>query len=87
MFKRLLSLVFSISPMMLVGCGTPRLESQQYQTDAELTIQPEEDCVWTDTPEDVLAGYEWTGVVTGDFEARPTDLYLHCWTGNHPAHR
>jgi hypothetical protein len=78
MFKRLLFLVFSISPMMLVGCGTPRLESQ-----APLTIEPDDDCIWTDTPEDVLAGYEWTGIVTGDFEARPDDLYLHCYTGSH----
>jgi hypothetical protein len=80
MNKRLLSLVFSISPMMLVGCGT-----MQSQSEAPLTIQLEEDCVWVDTPEDVLAGYEWTGVVTGDYVARDTDLYLHCWTGNHPA--
>jgi len=77
MNKRLLSLVFSIFPMMLVGCGTT-----QSQSEAPLTIRPDE-CVWTDTPEDVLAGYEWAGVVTGDYVARDTDLYLHCWTGSH----
>lgn len=68
--------MLSIIPMMLVSCGT---------TGSQLTIQPEDDCVWVDTPEDVLAGYEWTGIVTGDYVARDTDLYLHCWTGSHPS--
>lgn len=75
--------LLSTIPMMLVSCASPTMESQQYQADAPLTIQPEDDCVWTDTPEDVLAGYEWTGVVTGDYIARDTDLYLHCWTGGY----
>lgn len=64
--------MLSIIPMMLGGCASPTLESESYQEDR---------CVWTDTPEDVLAGYEWTGVVTGDYIARDTDLYLHCYTG------
>lgn len=77
MIKPTVLAMLSIFPMMLVSCGT--MQTAQ----APLTIQPVDECVWVDTPEDVLAGYEWTGVVTGDYIARDTDLYLHCWTGGY----
>jgi hypothetical protein len=68
--------MLSIIPMMLVGCGTT---TEVHHNEADR-------CVWVDTPEDVLVGYEWVGEVL-DEEADPeVALYLHCWTGNHPAH-
>lgn len=61
----------SVAPL-----GAPAVE-------APLHYMPDDDCVWTDTPEDVLADYEWVGEVL-DEEADPeVTLYLHCWTGNH----
>jgi hypothetical protein len=80
MIKPIILSMLSISSMMLVSCGTPKLESQRYQQDAPLTIQPVGGCVWTDTPEDVLAGYEWVGEVSDDLDDIEAEvpLFLHC---------
>lgn len=63
--------MLSTISMMLVGCASPKLESQSYQ---------EDECVWTDTPGDVLDRYEWTGVVSEDVHYIEADvpLFLHC---------
>lgn len=65
-----LAMLSTIS-MMLGGCASPTLESQQYQEDR---------CVWVDTDQDVLDRYEWVGIVSDDVHYIEADvpLFLHC---------